>query len=121
MAYRPGTADCASCHTRHENVGGGKCALCHLDRAHEGNRGPEGRVRYRFNERGIFEAAAATLKPGGAVPKFDHSSRGHDGRKCADCHDEKAVDAADRVSAIPLPRPDAPACFDCHNRTRFHR
>jgi hypothetical protein len=121
MAFRPGTADCSACHTRHENVGEGKCALCHLDRAYEGNRGPDGKVRYRFNERGIFEASAATTKPRGAVERFDHFSRGHRDGKCSLCHDEKAVDPADRVLDVPLPRPDAPACLECHQRTRYHR
>jgi hypothetical protein len=121
MALRPGTADCASCHTRHENVGEGKCALCHLDRAHEANRGPDGKVRYRFNERGIFDPAAATTKPRSPVAKFDHFSPGHDGKQCSLCHDDRAVDRAESVLAVPLPGPDAPACVECHQRTRYHR
>jgi hypothetical protein len=121
MALKPGTADCASCHTRHENVGEGKCALCHLDRAYEGNRGPEGKFRYRFNERGIFDPAAAVKKPAGSSAKFDHFSSGHKGKDCAACHDAKAVDGSDSVLAVPLPAADAPACVECHARTRYHR
>jgi hypothetical protein len=121
MEFKPGAADCSSCHTRHENLAEGKCVLCHLDRANEGNRGPEGKVRYRFLERGIFEATAATMKPRGTVEKFDHFSRGHAAGKCADCHEEKAVDGARRVLAVPLPKPDAASCVECHNRTRYHR
>jgi hypothetical protein len=121
MGFKPGTADCSSCHQRHENLAEGKCALCHLDRGHEQNRGPDGKVRYRFLERGIFEASAATKKPRGAVEKFDHFSRGHVGGKCADCHEEKAVDGSRRVLDVPLPKPDAASCAECHNRTRYHR
>ena len=121
MGLKPGAADCLSCHTRHENLAEGKCVLCHLDRSHEGNRGPDGKARYRFMERGIFEASAATMKPRGVVEKFDHFSPGHVTGKCADCHEEKAVDGSKRVLEVPLPKHDAPACISCHNRTRYHR
>jgi len=121
MTFKEGAADCSSCHTRHENLAEGKCVLCHLDRANEGNRGPDGKTRYRFMERGIFEATAGTMKPAGTVEKFDHFSRGHVNGKCADCHEEKAVDGSRRVLDVPLPKPDAMSCVECHNRTRFHR
>jgi len=63
MGLAPEAEDCKACHTRHENLGQGKCALCHLDRAHPGNLGRDGAVAaYRFNEEGIFDRAKAGTK-----------------------------------------------------------
>ncbi len=121
MTFETGATDCKACHTAHENVGEGRCAVCHVDRTPGKNREVDGRVEYRFNEPGIFEKSKATTKTTAAMALFDHRSRGHAGRECAECHRAENVDQATRVLDVTWPAFDEDACVKCHVRERFHR
>ncbi|MCE9635012.1 MAG: FHA domain-containing protein [Planctomycetes bacterium] len=128
MKLREGTADCSACHKGHESLGGGKCALCHVDRASAANRDAKDALVYRFNEAGIFAREKAVVKTTAPVHRFEHFSRGHtkdaadaSGAGCAKCHDPKAVDAAQRVVDVAWPGPLDPSCLACHVRERYHR
>lgn len=128
MGLREGVADCSGCHKAHENLGGGRCALCHVDRRSPANRDDRGRFLYRANEAGIFAREKATLKRTAPVRWFDHFSPGHAvasddpaGAGCATCHDAKSVDSAERVADVAWPGATDPSCVVCHVRTRYHR
>ena len=121
MGLREGAADCKSCHKGHENLGGGKCVLCHVDRTPGVNRDLGGHLEFRFSEPGIFNAAKATKKTTAAMKTFDHGSPGHAKHECAECHTAKSVDAATRVLDVAWPAFDEDACVKCHLRERFHR
>ena len=121
MGFRAGTQDCSACHTRHANVGQGRCVLCHVDRGYEGNRRPDGRLDFVFQEEGIFAREKAVVKTTAAIAAFDHGSPGHAGRACAECHDEAAVDPAERVLDVPWPAVDEASCVACHALERYHR
>jgi len=121
MGLREGAADCKSCHTGHENLGEGKCVLCHVDRTPGTNRDLGGRLEFRFNEPGIFNASKATKKATAAIGTFDHASPGHAKRECSECHSASNVDGAARVLDVTWPAYDEDACVKCHVRERFHR
>lgn len=121
MGLREGAADCKSCHTGHENLGGGKCVLCHVDRTPGVNRDLGGRLEFRFSEPGIFNPKKATKKATAAITTFDHKSPGHANHQCADCHSASNVDGAARVLDVKWPAFDEDACVKCHVRERFHR
>jgi hypothetical protein len=121
MGLREGAADCKSCHTGHENLGAGKCVLCHVDRTPGVNRDLGGRLEFRFSEPGIFNPAKATKKTAAAIKTFDHASAGHTGHECAECHSASNVDGAARVLDVTWPAFDEDACVKCHVRERFHR
>jgi hypothetical protein len=121
MTFREGAKDCKACHTGHENLGEGKCVLCHVDRTPGVNRELNGRLEFRFNEPGVFNPAKATKKTTAAQPRFVHTSPGHAGRECAECHRAETVDAARRVLDVAWPAFDEDACVKCHVQTRYHR
>ena len=121
MNFKEGAKDCKSCHSGHENLGEGKCVLCHVDRTPGKNREMNGRLEFRFNEPGIFNADKATKKTTAAMPRFDHASAGHAGHECAECHRADNVDRATRVLDVEWPAFDEDACVKCHVRERFHR
>ncbi len=121
VSFRPGTRDCTACHTRHANVGAGRCVLCHVDREFEGNRGKDGRLLFVYSELGPFERSKAARKTTAALPGFGHTSAGHADVPCGDCHTKAAVDEADRVTSVLWPAYDHAACVQCHALRRFHR
>jgi hypothetical protein len=121
MGFREGAKDCRACHTGHENLGEGKCVLCHVDRTPGVNRELNGRLEFRKNEPGIFNRAKATTKTAAAMARFDHGSRGHKDHDCATCHRADDVDKATRVLDVAWPAFDEESCVKCHVRERFHR
>jgi len=121
MTFTAGAKDCKACHTGHENLGEGKCVLCHVDRAPGVNRVIDGKLEFRFSEPGIFNAEKATKKTTAAMPRFDHKSAGHKDHACAECHAAPNVDQATRVLDVTWPAFDDDACVKCHVRERFHR
>jgi hypothetical protein len=121
MDFKAGAADCKSCHTGHENLGEGKCVLCHVDRTPGVNRELNGRLEFRFNEPGIFNPAKATKKTTAAMKPFDHKSPGHANHECAECHRTADIDGATRVKDVAWPAFDEDACVRCHVTERFHR
>ncbi len=121
MGYRDGALDCSACHQRHANVGQGRCVLCHVDRQFAGNRRPDGRIDFVYQEEGIFDRAKAVTKTTAAIAKFDHFSRGHVDSGCEDCHDTAKVDAAERVLDVAWPAVDEASCVKCHALERYHR
>jgi hypothetical protein len=121
MTFREGAKDCKACHGGHENLGEGKCVLCHVDRTPGRNRVLAGKLEFRFNEAGIFDRAKATKKTTAAMPRFDHASPGHQGKDCAECHRAENVDGATRVLDVAWPAFDEDACVKCHVLERFHR
>ncbi len=120
MTFKDGTQDCSACHTRHASVGRGLCAVCHVDRAYEGNQ-KNGRLQYVYNERGIFDLAEAVTKTVPAQKEFDHGSPGHVDHPCAECHDTGALDSTGRVTEVAWPANDEDSCVECHALTRYHR
>jgi hypothetical protein len=128
MALAQGVADCSACHKGHESLGGGRCALCHVDRRLPENRDAKGALTYRFNEAGIFNHEKAVLKATAPVRSFDHFSAGHaadarepTGAGCAKCHDAASVDRAERVADVPWPGAVDASCIECHAAERYHR
>lgn len=121
MGFRDGAVDCKACHTGHENLGEGKCVLCHVDRTPGVNREMKGRLEFRFSEPGIFNRDKATTKTTAAMPRFVHTSAGHKDHACAECHAAANVDQASRVLDVAWPAFDEDACVKCHVQTRFHR
>lgn len=121
MGFREGAKDCKACHTGHENLGEGKCVLCHVDRAPGVNRELNGRLEFRFSEPGIFNPAKALTKTTAAMKPFDHRSAGHANHECAECHKPENVDGATRVLDVAWPAFDEDACVKCHVTERFHR
>jgi hypothetical protein len=121
MGYREGTLDCSACHTRHANIGQGRCVLCHVDRGFEGNQRPDGRLDFLYQEEGIYNPEKAVTKTTTPIPKFDHFSPGHEGHACSECHAEDVVDGTDRVLDVPWPAVDDQSCVECHAIERYHR
>jgi hypothetical protein len=121
MNFKEGTSDCKACHAGHENLGEGKCVLCHVDRAPGKNRELNGRLEFRHSEPGIFDKEKATTKTTAAMRRFDHKSVGHAGHECAECHRAETIDGATRVLDVAWPAFDDDACVKCHVRERFHR
>ena len=121
MGFREGAKDCKACHSGHENLGEGKCVLCHVDRTPGRNKEFGGRVEYRFSDPGIFDPAKAVTKTTAAIRTFDHTSRGHAGHECGECHAAPSVDGVRRVLDVAWPAFDEDACVKCHVRERFHR
>jgi hypothetical protein len=121
MGFKDSANDCKACHTGHENLGEGKCVLCHVDRTPGKNRELNGRLEFRFNEPGIFNPAKATTKTTAAMKPFDHRSAGHANHDCAECHAAANVDNATRVLDVAWPAFDEDACVKCHVAERFHR
>lgn len=129
MALKKGTEDCTACHAGHDALGGGKCAICHVDRASEKNvdKTTGALIGYNTSEAGIFNRERAVKKTSHPVQRFNHFSRGHKpdagakGDGCEDCHDAKSIDATDRVLDIPWPGHADPSCVECHVKERYHR
>ncbi len=121
MGFVEGAQDCTSCHKGHENLGQGKCVLCHVDRTPGVNVDEAGRTVFRFNDPGIFDPEKRTTKSAPAQERFDHGSPGHADHACTECHDEGVVDQTERVLDVPWPAFDADACVLCHMKERYHR
>lgn len=121
MGFREGTADCSACHQRHANIGQGRCVLCHVDRAFEGNQRADGRLDFVYQEQGIYDREKAVTKTTTPIPRFDHGSAGHVGHPCSECHAEDVVDGAQRVLDVPWPAVDDASCVKCHAIERYHR
>jgi hypothetical protein len=121
MGFKDGAKDCKACHTGHENLGEGKCVLCHVDRTPGVNRELNGRLEFRFSEPGIFNPAKATKKTTAAMKPFDHRSPGHANHECTECHAKENVDGATRVLDVAWPAFDEDACVKCHVAERYHR
>jgi hypothetical protein len=51
---------------------------------------------------------------------FRHTSPGHDGVACADCHDAAGTAAATTLAAVPIPDESLPGCRTCHLQHQFH-
>ena len=124
LSGKDGVLDCRACHKGHENVGQGKCVICHADRT---GGGPNfvGKDRktfvFRMNEAGIFNREKATMKREPVIERFDHLSRGHREHDCGECHDPTKTDQSERVLTVPWPRFDDPSCVECHVQERYHR
>jgi len=121
MGFREGALDCTACHERHANIGQGRCVLCHVDRHFEGNRRPNGRLDFVYQEEGIFNREKAVTKTSLAIANFDHGSSGHRDHPCDECHDAAAIDQTERVLDAAWPAYDEASCVKCHALTRYHR
>lgn len=116
--------DCLACHSGHENVGQGKCVICHVDRTAGGPNwtGPnKSAFVFRFNEAGIFNREKGTTKTEPVIARFDHGSIGHEDSACDVCHPADSIDPKARVLDVAYPRFDDPSCVECHVQTRYHR
>lgn len=117
----PGAADCSSCHTGHANIGGGSCQQCH---PHD-----EARTTNSFLvSAGVADGVVLRQRPATRAGTrgwpgangFRHTSPGHDGVACADCHDAAGTAAATTLAAVPIPDESLPGCRTCHLQHQFH-
>jgi hypothetical protein len=124
---KAGVADCTSCHTGHEHVGGGSCQQCHaavLGRSNSFLQGARVPVGTMIADRAV---PAAPMRAWPAANAFSHLSPGHSGDDlagrpltCAHCHDEHATAAAKTIDAVPVPDESLPSCRECHLQRQFH-
>ncbi|MFN9704027.1 MAG: multiheme c-type cytochrome, partial [Planctomycetota bacterium] len=117
----PGAADCSSCHTGHANVGGGDCQQCH---PHAESRTTNSFLVSAGVADGVVlrqrPATRAGMRSWPGANGFRHTSPGHDGVACADCHDAAGTAAATTLAEVPIPDEGLPGCRACHLQRQFH-
>lgn len=117
----PGAADCSSCHTGHANVGGGDCQQCH---PHAETRTTNSFLVSAGVADGVVlrqrPATRAGMRSWPGANGFRHTSPGHDGVACADCHDAAGTAAATTLAEVPIPDEGLPGCRACHLQRQFH-
>lgn len=123
---------CVQCHDDHRNVGGGEAEVC--SKCHSGSTQPPPAVAQWGSYEGwngdpAFWGPNAMAQPNVPARKewpklndFEHSSPGHDGVGCAECHDAANISGATTLSQVWIPDESDTSCRECHveQRGRFH-
>lgn len=111
MGLLPGIADCKACHDKeHRNI---TCTKCHFEQP--------GHFEGRAIDRGVLSSQFTRTVERESFSLFRHTSVGHQGIDCLQCHKEPA---AATVEAVEFPRYSdvtVDSCVACHIASRYHR
>lgn len=106
----PGAMDCTSCHSGHDDIGGGDCQQCHPKLAGRSNS---------F----LWQAKVAeprSERPWPTPNSFQHLSPGHANEDCAVCHGNSGLERAGALSDVRVPDESEQLCRDCHFKKQYH-
>ena len=106
----PRAMDCTSCHTGHDDIGGGDCQQCHPKVADRGNS-----FLWQAN---VDEPRS--LRPWPTQNGFQHLSPGHVNEDCAACHDAARLMQTETLGDLRVPDESEQLCRDCHFKKQYH-
>jgi hypothetical protein len=119
---KPGAANCTSCHSGHDNVGGGQCRQCHPAEEGRSNSFLAAAAVKAGDVFGSFTVPPLPMRTWPGATGFSHLSRGHSAPdlSCETCHARDGLSAAKAIDAVRIPDEKQPACRDCHLKQQFH-